>query len=501
MEDALMISLEFPRQAYSGGEFGAPEPVPSPARLHAAFTAAAAAGPWAEAEHDDEIARREVLSARADHAKAVRWLEEQEPLGMVAPAYRSGAQHARRYRLRAARAPYLANTPFEPFSALAGPVTYVWPPAEPDVAQALQQLSCEITHVGRAEGSAIVRVYPGRLDRATSGFMALSRRRGPGLALRVAQPGRFDALTRAHREAMRLGAGRHGAGNRGRQAPDEQPPGIGELHTRLRRFARGGEVDWPYSEALIMRPDRGLEPWMLRPDRRVGFAAAVHRALVAAIADDVPPMVSGRDGNEPLRGPGHLAIHLTVRGEEHRPSVVLGLPVAVPDADRAMLLEALSDGLRIFYARRTVALSEPEQVSSVPFWREAVGPLATEVPMVLDVPGTPRHAPWTLEDAVVCSVGYAMRGVLERRGLQWGAGWAFRRALVAHLREMGVSARARRVAGGAARYCHRARDGDLLVAVDALVSLGELDVGGGLLAIGRARHLGGGLLRPLTVGS
>ena len=90
-----------------------------------------------------------------------------------------------------------------------------------------------------------------------------------------------------------------------------------------------------------------------------------------------------------------------------------------------------------------------------------------------------------------------MRGVLEAEGLTWGGGWAFRRTLVAQLREQGVDARARRVVAGAARYSHRAREGDLLVAVDAIVTLGELSGDGGLLALGRSRHLGGGLLRPL----
>ncbi|HLH66169.1 MAG TPA: type I-U CRISPR-associated protein Csb2 [Solirubrobacteraceae bacterium] len=498
MEEALMISVRFTRDAYSGGEYGAPEPLPSPARLHAAFAAAAAAaGPWAVAQHDTR-AQREVLAAQDEHAEAVRWLEEHEPLGILAPAFRTSTQNARRYRLRAARAPFLANTPFEPFTALGGPVVYAWPPADQPVARALQELACEITHVGRAEASVVVRVNPGRLDRAAVGFLAHSERRGPGLALRVARPGRFDALMHAHREALRLSAGRHASGSRGKQAPDEQPAGIGELHTRLRRFGRDAAVGWPYSEAWILRPDRALEPWMLRPQARVGLAAAVHRALVAAIADDVPPLVSGRDGDGPLRGPGHIAIHPTVLGPERSPAVVLGLPAAVPDADRAMLLEALSGGLRVSYARRAVALSAPEQVSAVPFWSETGGPLATEVPMVLDVPGTPRHAPWTLDDAVVCSVGYAMRGVLESQGVGWGTGWEFRRALVAQLRQMGVTARARRLSSAASRYCHRARPGDLLVAVDALVSLGDLDAGGGLLAIGRARHLGGGLLRPLA---
>jgi len=91
-----------------------------------------------------------------------------------------------------------------------------------------------------------------------------------------------------------------------------------------------------------------------------------------------------------------------------------------------------------------------------------------------------------------------MRGVLEREGFEWARGWAFRKQLVDLLRnEHGVDARARRVRGPAGAYLHRAPEGALVVAVNAVVSLGRLDPSGsGLLALGRARHLGGGLLRP-----
>jgi CRISPR-associated protein Csb2 len=198
-----------------------------------------------------------------------------------------------------------------------------------------------------------------------------------------------------------------------------------------------------------------------------------------------------------MRGAAHLAIHVTRLGEERRPAIILAVPGHVAEADRATLLETLADGLEIRFAGRALRFGAPDLGSALPFWEGPSGLMGTEVPMVLDAPGTPRRAPWTLDDAVICSVGYAMRGVLEPEGLAWEGGWAFRRALVTDLRERGVDARARRVLSGAARFSHRAREGDLLVAVDAIVRLGELGTGEGLLALGRSRHLGGGLLRPL----
>lgn len=231
------------------------------------------------------------------------------------------------------------------------------------------------------------------------------------------------------------------------------------------------------------------------------MAVTVHRALVAAIGSDVPAFVTGRDGGQPLGGAGHLAIHHTRIGPHAEPTLVFAVPSGVPEADRAALLDALTDGPAIRIGGRTLRLGAPEVGSAVTFWPRRSAVMATEVPMVLDTPGTPRRARWKLDDAVLCSVGYALRGVLEADGMSWGAGWEFRQMLVAELRDRGVQARAQRVTGSASPFTHRARDGDLLVAVDATVTLGGLAVdGAGFLALGRARHLGGGLLRPVNEG-
>jgi CRISPR-associated protein Csb2 len=257
---------------------------------------------------------------------------------------------------------------------------------------------------------------------------------------------------------------------------------------------------WPFAEAWHLELSSALPRWALRLDRRVAVAVAVHRALVAAIGADVPAFVSGRDGHGPLQGAGHLAIHL-VRAADGRPEVVLGLPVAVQEADRATLLDALAARPTVRLGRRAVRLGYPVIGSALPFWPRKSSELATVVPMVLDTAGTPRRGSWTLDDAVICSVGYALRGALEDAGMIWGRGWRFRQALVEELRGRGVQARARRVPERASLFVHRAPPGALLVAADALVTLGNLaPAPGGLLALGRSRHLGGGLLAPLDKG-
>jgi CRISPR-associated protein Csb2 len=485
---ALLISVAFVRGAYSGGELGTLELLPSPARLHAAFTSAAGGGPWAEVDG-------RLLIAPPSYAAAVRWLEEHEPLGLIAPAARPTTYAVSRYRLRAAPEPYNNETSFEPLSALDGPVIYAWPEPDEAVRETLGVLAREITHVGRADSIAIVDVATGNVDTDAPGFLAAAPGRGAGLALRVPTQGRFEALVSSHADAAQPGP--HGLGSRGKQAGDIHFPGVEERHTQLRRFVSSAPVRWPFAEAWCLQLPASLPAWLLRAEWRVPVAVAVHRALVAAIGSDVPSFVTGRDGEEPLRGSGHLAIHVVTAGEESPAAVVLGLPGGVAEADRAMLIDALQRRPRFRISGRTFQLGPPELRPAVPFWDQRSRLMATEVPMVLDAPGVPRRGAWTLEDAVICSIGYALRGVLEREGIEWGAGWEFRRALVAALRNRGVAARARRVTRSASRYSHRARVGDLLVAVDALVSLGELAQAGGLLALGRSRHVGGGLLRPV----
>jgi CRISPR-associated protein Csb2 len=465
--------------------------VPSFARLHEAFVAAAGGGPTAVP--DDRV-----LVATADDRAAVLWLEEQQPVGVRVPETILSRATARRYRWRASPVT-LQGDAFEARSALDGPITYYWPAPAWDVAERLRALAGEITHVGRADSIARVTVSVGdgegdhgRLHEPVAG-------RGAGLVAPVPGAGRFAALERAHREVSEPGP--HGTGSKGKQAPDLLVTGANEDATVLRRFAAADSVgDWPYAEVLSveLRDQPGLAAALVRdPALRISGAVAVHRSLVKAIGDDVPSFVTGRDGAGPLRGHGHLAIHV-VPGPDRTTEVLLAIPHGVDVADRLRLRDAVRAGLRPRIAGRTVRLNAIEHRSARGYWGLPSPVMRSATPVVLDAPGVPKRGVWSLDDATICSVGYAFRGVLERDGLDWGTGWGFRRSLVAHLRsERGVAVQARRVHRSASRYAHRAAPGDLLVAVDAQVRLGSLaSPDGGFVAIGRARHLGGGLLIP-----
>lgn len=494
MESALFIEVGFTRNAYSGGDLGSPEEIPSPARVHSAFLAAAAGGP-------DATVSGRVLVATEEARNAVRWLEDHEPLGIKVPGmWTTHYGDAQRYRLRAAPAPHLDRTSFEPFTALDGGVVYAWPAPGDDTVEALRAIAPEITHVGRADSIALVSVRTAREDDDDlSEFATAADGRGPGRVLRIAMPGRLDALEAAHADAH--SKGRHDAGSAGKQASDHQIAGAAELATALRRFTAADHAGgpWPFAEAWRLPFDGDVPRWALNAERRVAFAVAVHRAVVRAIGNDVPPFVTGRDGDGPLRGPGHLAIH-PVDGRLGSPGVVLAMPTGVDESDRAALADALSNGLRVRFGKVDIRLGAPSPGPAAPFWSTDEPVLRTDVPLVLDNAGSPRHGFWTLDDAVLCSVGYALRGLLESEGWSWGTGWEARRALVDELRRRGAWARAARVTHAASRYAHRAPAGQLLVAADAVVGLGDLlPLPGPFLAIGRSRHLGGGLLVPVGV--
>lgn len=490
-QETLQVSVTFPQGSYSGAEHGSPEELPSPARLHEAFVAAAAGGPWAQVDG-------RVLSARDDHRVALQWLEEHEPQGILTPNVRLTVARVRRYRWRASPV-MLADTDFEPRAALDGPVIYVWPQAPDSVIDSLRTLAAEVTHLGRADSVVIIEVSSRvGVDHAMHRCM---NGRGPGRAMRVSQKGRTDALVRAHAEASRLGS--HTLGSTGKQASDELVTGANEVATTLCRFAPE-HVDWPFAEVwrLPIVISKGVDVRdLLAPAARVATAVGIHRAIVRAIDTDVPPFVTGRDGDGPLRGAGHLAIQLTNHERTYGPAVLLGIPAEVPDADREQLLVALRRPLRArSLGRKPIwfTVQQPQIEPAVPFWPGSMSVMRTATPLVLDAPGRPRQQPWTLEDAVLCSIGYAMRGVLQGNGIKWAGGWAFRTELVERLRsEYQVQLIAHRASVSASRYVHRMPARELAVAVDVAVNLGRLaPVAGGFLALGRARHLGGGLLIP-----
>jgi len=496
----LAIELTFPRGTYSGSELGTPEELPSHARLYEALVAAAAGGPWATPSG-------RVLVACDAHRHALQWLEDHEPVAVVVPSSVLSASAARRYRWRASPVA-LDDTDFEPVSALDGPVTFVWPEAPDEIGAALREISAEVTHVGRADSVVIVRVRANGAVEDGPRTLRIAAGRGPGRVMRVPVTGRLEALERAHAASCRVGS--HGSGSLGKQAPDKLVTGANEEATAQRRFApSSASIEWPYAEVWRLPIDaRGWAHDVLTVvEHRVAAAVGIHRALVSAIGEDVPSFITGRDGDAPLRGPGHLAVHV-VGDDSHaeRYQALLALPQDVVAADRQRLREVVSGPLRarIRLDDRRVAwfsLGALERIDlAAPFWRTS-GLLHTRVPMALEATGAPRRGSWTLDDAAICSVGYALRGVLESEEFPWGKGWTFRRHLVDRLREEhGVDVRTRRTRASASRFVHRVEPGSLVVAVDAVVDLGDLmpKDGAGFLALGRARHLGGGLLHPIT---
>jgi CRISPR-associated protein Csb2 len=483
---SLRISVTFPQGYYSGSDSGTAEALPSPSRLHEALVAAAAGSPWAGADG-------RVLVAADEHRAALEWLEGTEPLGIVPPEHRLEVPTATRFRRRAAPL-QLDGTPFEPRSALAGPVVYVWPDAPEAVVASLRVIAREVTHVGRADSIAIVEVEAGAEPPA--GMYRRAARRGPGIVSRVAARGRTAALAHAYRESLRPGG--HATGSLGKQAADVLSP-VNVTATALRRFEPPGSVvPWPYEEVWELPIADPAAAGVLRdPGRRVTAAVNAHRAIVRAIGEAVPPFVTGRDGEGPLRGAGHLAIQIAPGAEA---ALWLGIPSGVVDAERELVRATLERSLRFNAGNgKWCTAAEPRERSAVPFWAEQTPLMRTVVPLVLDAPGRPRNAPWSMADAVTCSIAYAMRGVLEHRGVEWGQGWDFRRTLVTLLRdELGVGVIASRVPASAFPYAYRVGGGDLAVAVHAIVRLGDLaPEPGGFLALGRARHLGGGLLVPV----
>lgn len=501
-EAALEIELTYPNGIYSGSSLGTTEEVPSHARLHEAFVAAAAGGPWADVEG-------RVLVATADHRRALKWLEENEPIAMRRPQVEITIRRSRRYRWRASPET-TDDTPFEPMAALGGSVAYYWPSPPDEVRSALEVIAAEVTHVGRADSVVIVHVAPRPLPASGRGVLWTATGRGPGTVLRIPRQGRLVELERAHAEACQPGP--HRKGSVGKQASDEQVTGANDAATEPRRFVEADPPIWPFTEIVRLSIAAGPATRRALEDlrNRVPAAVGIHRALIRRLdrrGIEVPAFVLGRDSAGPLRTPGHLAIHVVEQQDDDGLEALLAIPVATSPADREQLLKALAgESLRAGIARTSrnpshwFTLTPNEIESATSFWRGAGRVQSSTVPIVLEAAGGPRRGSWSLSDSTVCSVGYALRSVLEQEGFEWGKGWEFRQHLVAALRDQhSVQVKARRLRIAAGRFVHRASASDLLVAVAADVDLGSLaPQPGSFLALGRARHLGGGLLTPVA---
>jgi len=502
------LVAEFPL-GYYRGHLGAgdTDPCPSPARLHGALTAAAAAGTRAVPDGDGSG-----LTAGPGERAALEWLEANPPDGVALPPTLAADRAYLRFRktgtipfegAKASGAWKIKTVPDRPESSVAvdGPVAFVWSKRPPHtIAETLAELALDVPHLGTAESPVRLTVgdaKPTHRRDLTADLWAIG-----GLDLDLPQPGRLEALEQAHRREngpkATVGHEEHSGGDAVR------PPPVVSAKVAVARFAA---VDippaspLPWTRAVLLELDRSV-----RREFHVRWAVAFHRALVAVIGLGASPMVTGRYAEGVERPANHLAIQLLAPGLpsdhlcERTTTAALLIPDAAAPEDLETLDNALDDLGRSLIrgpGGKRVRIAGRRLVSADDFWSPAGAGRPrrwrTDTMAVPDL-RPPRGRRWTFGDAALLAVGLTWRDHLGGPG----RGQAWLDDLRAAAAEAGARVlTARRVLrSDLQQQVHRVHRHAVLSAYRAELELGTLAGPRSLLAIGQTRHLGGGLLVP-----
>lgn len=496
------IVAEFPLGTYRGHRAdGVLDPLPSPARLHAALLGAAGQGPHAEIAGD-------LLEPCAGDQAALTWLEAHPPDAMTVPptiqdagrtlAYRAEGFFGARggQRVLETREDHLGTV------ALAAPVAWLWddgPP--PDVARRLADLCRDVSHLGTADSPVTLRadaaVPTHRLDRHARLFS------GDGLEVEIPLPGRTSELERAYAATV-----------------DRSPSLSSDRASRAERAVTSPvpRASLALARYIPLQPPQQVAPWptvVLLPtdesvpaDTRVAWCVAVHRALISRIGDGAPALVTGRYEPGAPRPANRLAI-------QYVSSSVAGLPAVGTEGAFALLIpgDAAAEDLAVLDravqgledvrlgSRRPIRIQPDSQVvggdtfwAAVPDGHERVWVTATaSVPESRPV----RGRPWTIGDAALLSVGLVLRDRFDRPANR--AAWYG--ALVAGVAGAGAAVlEAHKLNSAEGRwYVHRVTSEAAVQPYRVALRLGSLVGARTVMAIGQSRHLGGGLLTPLDL--
>lgn len=521
----LEITARFVIGTYQGrSTSGSPEPYPSTDRLLACLVAAAGASPHAtEAEGVLQISDR--------HAAAIRWLEENPPDHVDIPVYALNVPDAVAFRktglrFRGEYAP--ANSAAAVArSALAGPFTWSWDqePA-PDIVKALDELCQEAGYLGEAASLAalsaatVASVPRDRLSRLPEGEMFVTG----AVPIQTALPGRLEHLRQVHDAAV---APMRRPERASATSEEEAVATWPTEAVRLVWYApqpdeRPALVPWDRALVLeVSNEDSRNAVWPPPVTEYVGWAVALHRALVRTMHPHVPPLVSGHYPPGDLLPANRLAIHVVTdsmslgwklsNGVKAAFAVLLPHDTAPEDQDRVVrAMLALSERGLYRGAAGKVRLARIRAVPADEFWAPVpegmtrwwqTYPLAVADTRPLTLPGGRK---WGLEDALRLSVAMVWRRLppvserVSREAVPTGtARTAYYAALAdAAAEHVTVGESVQVVGSGLERFAHKTNSSTVLTAYSASLRLTGLGNERAPVAIGQSRHLGGGLLVP-----
>jgi CRISPR-associated protein Csb2 len=486
-----------------------PDPLPDPARLHAALLNAAGQGSTA-------VSGKWGLTPSPEAIAALQWLEVNPPDGIRLPhtcaladrpltAFRrEGVILQEGGKTERAWVDKVTARPFSDGRAVDGPIGWCWSNGIPaPVRQMLDELCADVSCLGESTSPVrleLTDVDPTHyLDENATMFDA------GGTEIRVAGKGRTELLIHVHEKfngnPPSAASDRHTSTDR--PAPPPAPSGAIEVRQYRANDSRPSNAPW---STIVLLPTSACLP----PASRVMWCTALHRALVGRIGFGAPPMVTGHYPKGVSRPANRLAIqYLPARLVAHHgissPAFALLIPAGAEPEDLSPLSLALAKfpGFNCREGRATLS-AEFVPVSGEQFWQ---APLPGYVRRwITDTVAIPETSPqrrgsggsrqrWTLRDAARVSIGLVWRDVVAptRANSRWFEEIAARTA------DFGVEVHEARIfhTSEVATWVHKTPEQVLVQPYRATVNLGSLAGDRTLVAIGQSRHLGGGLLVPI----
>ncbi|SDX98302.1 CRISPR-associated protein Csb2 [Geodermatophilus africanus] len=502
------VIAELPLGAYRartpGGHL---DPVPSPARLHAALLCAAATGTRAMTDGDE-------LRPNDDDLETLKWLEQHPPDGVAVPNTAQVRTTVYGYRREGTlvkeggRGPKDKVVPRDVVGLIAVDGAFAWTWADrpsPAIQESLDALCRDVAHLGTADTPVRMRVgtaYPThRRDPNADLFMTEK-----GLDVDIAADGRTEALIdafAARRSTPRIAADRFSTSEVPRSTTYID---AGRQAARFVSLSRAEEPEGPWSTVLLA--GFGGTQDRVRPADHVGWAIAVHRALIAIVGDGAPAVLTGTYLPGVPRPANRVAIQIltpnAVRaaGIAHQGAVLaVLLPTGADSTDLATVSEAFGRLPYVTWGRAVRTLTPLRARSARTFWLDGPAGRRFDVRPAA-VPDTrPLGRDWTIADAVALSFGFVLRDRAELVGQ--GRGDTRHRETARRVQAAGLKVYSvqRVMDGDLSRYAHRIDPTRVIQPYRAQLSLGGLLNERSLVCIGQSRHLGGGLLAPSMDGS
>lgn len=292
----------------------------------------------------------------------------------------------------------------------------------------------------------------------------------------------------------------------------------------------------PWSMAIFIparvdRNESGGEGWRVSESQSVAWAVAMHRFLVRAWSVSVTPMLTGRYQCRPIERPANnVAIHVVSDDWEGQtlgklrddiaaraPGFLLMLPCDMPKTDVEQLYALCGRSQeRYVYCHGSiprVQLGEPYMIDATQLWKSvpegcqrywAPRPLAMAETRAM--PGRRGQRRWGAREAAALAVAHVWRSwTLGQRVSQISAGeqryWDMVDTVLDEESPFRLYGWRPVYRNDLRHYVHKTDAGNVLRAMDGLIAIGgdhhELD--NAAMAIGQARHLGGGLLVPIDL--